>query len=39
VKRHPKVIAAYLGSAGEAPGGAGPAEGAPAGGRAEETEC
>jgi ABC-type branched-subunit amino acid transport system ATPase component len=32
VKRHPKVIAAYLGSAGEAPGGAGPAEGAPAGG-------
>ena len=32
VKRHPKVIAAYLGSAGEAPGGAGPAEGAPAAG-------
>jgi len=32
VKRHPKVIAAYLGSAGEAADGAGPAEGAPAGG-------
>jgi ABC-type branched-subunit amino acid transport system ATPase component/ABC-type branched-subunit amino acid transport system permease subunit len=32
VKRHPKVIAAYLGSAGEAPGGAGPAEDAPAAG-------
>jgi ABC-type branched-subunit amino acid transport system ATPase component/ABC-type branched-subunit amino acid transport system permease subunit len=30
VKRHPKVIAAYLGSAGAEAGGAGPVEGAPA---------
>lgn len=30
VKRHPKVIAAYLGTSGAKSGGAGPAEGAPA---------